>query len=73
MSRAQYPGLTVPLPSAMCMANLNSTAGHVAAHKPGTRRGTILPLNKDLFGAQAYVKGGIGNYVAQVWAWDPQE
>ena len=48
------------------MANFNCTAGSGEVHRPGTRRGTILPLEKDLFGAQAYVKGGIGHYVAQV-------
>lgn len=30
-----------------------------------TLRRTILPTDKDLFGAQAYLKGGIGNFVAQ--------
>lgn len=46
----QCPQAPAPLPPAMSKL---------------ARRSTILPLDKDMFGAQACIKGGIGLYVSQ--------
>jgi hypothetical protein len=50
MQHAAGSGPTGPLPSAMSKL---------------TRRNTILPLDKDNFGTQAAIKGGIGFYTSQ--------